>query len=619
MAKLVDRRDIDFLLNEVLEVQNLTKLPRFKDHDAETFAAVLDAAEKLATEVLYPTNADGDRTGVKLVDGVVKMPASFKAAYKEFTSGQWSSVCDSYDVGGQQMPHVIGAMGTIMFGAGNHALLMGPGLTHGAAKLVMKYGTDSQKKRYLPKMLSGEWGGTMCLTEPQAGSDVGNLTTTAKRNPDGTFTIKGTKIFISWGDSELYGNVVHPVLARIEGDPAGTKGISIFLVPKTHVNEDGTLGKRNDVAVTGLEHKMGIHASPTCVMAFGENDQCIGELLGKEREGMKIMFNMMNGARLETGIQGIACSEPAYQYALQYTRERMQGSSVKDFKNADAPRISILKHPDVRRMVIDMRSKVEGIRALIGFVALNLDLEAAAEGSEKETASGMVELLMPIAKAWSTDVGFDVNETAIQCLGGHGFLRDHPLEQYMRDMKIASLYEGTNGIQAMDLLGRKLGMKGGAVLMALMAKIGEVVDRVPASLKAEAALVGEMKELMGQTAMNLSMQFMGGDIEGPLLNSKPFLDSMGDTVVAWLLLWEAEVATQKLEALCKSHNVAADKVDAFARTNEKAGFYYTKIRTARYFIQRNLPITRGRFTAIATNDRSPLEAILAEEDAAVAA
>ncbi len=611
MSKLADRRDIDFLLKEVLEIQNLTKLPYFADHSEEVFDMVLDAVEKMAVEVIAPTNKDGDTIGLKLENGRVITPDSFKAAYKAFYEGGWIGIVDRYEIGGQQLPHALGAMCTSFMGAANHSLLMGPGLTHGATKLVDAFGTDRQKEVYMQPMLEGRFGGTMCLTEPNAGSDVGNLTTVAKRNEDGTFSIKGTKIFISWGDSDITENTVHPVLARIEGDPAGTKGISIFLVPTTRL--DGT---DNDVQVSGIEEKMGIHGSPTCTMVFGENNNCVGELLGEERQGMKIMFKMMNGARLETGIQGLALSEPAYQYALDYARERFQGSSVENFKNADAPRVSIMVHPDVRRMIIDMRGKVEGMRALIGYMGMNMDLAHAGEGTEAKNAELLTDLLMPIVKSWCTDIGFDVNNTAIQTLGGHGFLSDHPLEQYMRDMKIASLYEGTNGIQAMDLLGRKLGMKGGSVLMDLIGRIDAVVSRAPESLKAEATLVGELKNILGQTAMGLGATFAGGDINSPLLAAKPFLDAMGDVVVAWLLLWEAEVATQKLDALKQTNNIDDDGLSDFCRSNVDAAFYFTKIRTARYFILRYLPETKGRFEFINSKNLSPAEAILCEEDMA---
>lgn len=612
MAKLVDRRDIDFMLNEWLNVEQLTNFGYYADHSREIFDMVLDNVEKLSEEIIRPTNVDGDREGVKLENGVVVTPASFKKAYKEFHAGGWMSVCDDYEWGGQQLPRIFGVVGNMFLGAANHSFVMSPGLTHGAANLVKTFGTETQKKKFLPKMISGENGGTMCLTEPQAGSDVGNLTTVARRNPDGTFSIKGSKIFISWGDSDLYDNVIHPVLARIEGDPAGTKGISIFLVPKYRVDENGEKLGPNDVTVTGLEHKMGIHASPTCAIAFGENDDCIGELLGEERQGMKIMFQMMNGARLETGVQGLSCSEPAYRYALEYCRDRKQGSSIKEFKNPDAPRVSIIEHPNVRRKLMDMRAKVEAMRALIGYTALNLDLSIVAEGSERDTASDVVELLTPIVKAWCTDTGFSVNEIAIECLGGHGYLADHPLEQYMRDMKIASLYEGTNGIQAMDLLGRKLGMKGGAILMALLQRIGETAGRASDELKSAASLLMEAQGELAQTAMGLGASFAQGNIQHPLLAAKPFLDAMGIVVATWLLLWQAEVAEQQLKALQAEKGVS--DLGAFVKENANAAYYYSKVRTAKYYAARYIPEARAKFSYIGSGDVTAMEAIFDDGD-----
>jgi alkylation response protein AidB-like acyl-CoA dehydrogenase len=602
MARLFDRRDTDFVLFDVLKVQDLTRLPRFADHSEDVFRMILDAAEKLTHEEVAPTNVDGDRIGVKLVDGKVQVPESFKGAYRKYIEGGWFTLMEDYDVGGQQLPHSLGVAVEAMFDAANHSLQMLPGLSIGAVQMVKTFGTERQKKLYMEKMYSGDWSGTMCLTEPNAGSDVGNLTTVARRNPDGTYSIKGAKIFISWGEHEVCENIIHPVLARIEGDPAGTKGISIFLVPKYRVNEDGSMGEFNDVTCVGLEHKMGIHGSPTCQLNFGENDACVGELLGEERKGMKIMFQMMNTARLGVAVQGLSLAEPAWLYALEYAEERKQGSSMKEFKNPDAPRVSIMQHPDVRRMILDMQAKVQAMRALLLFTGHNADIASAGEGDEAALAQGVVELMTPIVKSWCTDIGFDVNETAIQVLGGHGFLADHPLEQYMRDAKIGSLYEGTNGIQAMDLLGRKIGMKGGLYLMQLAARIDETCGRAQADadLKDLGDLVSQARNALAETAMQLGATFAGGDLELPLLNAKPFLDAMSETLAGWALLEHALVAKAKLAAL--------GGVDP--RTNPDAAFLDGKIKTARYFISRTLPLSVGKFQIIRTSDRTPLEAVL---------
>ncbi len=620
MARLYDRRDLDFVLNDVLNVAQLTRFPRYKEHSSEVFEMILDAADKLAHEVIAPTNIDGDRIGVKYDNGKVIVPDSFGKALEAVRDGSWITLMDDEKVGGQQIPFVVGVnTSSGMFASANFSFMMLVGMMHGAGKLVEEYGTDRQKKLFMDPMYAGKWGGTMCLTEPHAGSDVGAINTTARRNADGTFSIKGTKIFITWGEHELTENIVYPVLARIEGDPMGTKGISIFLVTKYRVNEDGSLGKRNDVHCAGTEHKMGIHGSPTCTMVFGDNDECIGELLGEERSGMKIMFKMMNEARLGVGAQGLNMGEPAFQYALEYAMERKQGSSVREFKNPDAPRVAIIEHPDVRRMLMDMKAKVEAMRMLLSYVAFNMDVEHAAEdGAEKQAAKGVVELLIPILKAWCTDVGFDVTETAIQVLGGHGFLRDHPVEQYMRDLKIGSIYEGTNGIQAMDLLGRKLGMQGGMVFMSFLSRIDELTERLAksANVKGEAALLNELRAALAETAMGLGMSFSGGDLDLPLLNAKPFLDAMGDIVASYLLLWQAEVAEKKLAELAAAKGISDDARAGWVRGDADAAFFDTKIKTAKYFAGRYLPMSRARLEIIRNGERNALDATLAPTELA---
>lgn len=622
MAKLWNRRDVEFLLFDVLKVQELSRFERFQDHDVETYKMILDAAEQLAHEEYLPTNSEGDRHGTKYQDGKVTVPESFRKLKNLFVEGGWMTLTESAEEGGQQVPHVVGMIGGCVFGSGNHAFSMFPGLSLGAANLIRNFGTERQKKLYMEPIMSLKYGGTMCLTEAQAGSDVGNLSTVARRNPDGTFSIKGTKIFISWGDHDLSENIIHPVLARIEGDPAGTKGISIFLVPKYRVNEDGSQGKLNDVQCTGVEHKLGIHASPTCQLTFGENDNCIGELLGVEREGMKIMFQMMNGARLETGMQGLTQSEPAYLYALDYCLDRKQGSSLKDFKNPEAPRAAIIEHPNVRLLLMDMKAKTEGMRALLGYVAMNLDIShVASDEAERDRAQGVVEVLIPIVKAWCTDVGFKLTEEAIQCLGGHGYLQDHPLEQYMRDIKIASLYEGTNEIQAIDLLGRKLMMKNGAYFMNVLGKLADTANDLKGieSLKAEAASLDELRGLVMQTAMNLGQTFRSGNLDLPLLNAKSFLDSMGDVVVAWLLLWEAKVAHDKLEALFGQLGVGEDGRAAVTSSHPEAAFLNGKILSAKYFAARVLPLAKGRLTVVNASERTALDVKFSEAELAIAA
>ena len=370
---------------------------------------------------------------------------------------------DSPEVGGQGLPVVLAHACIEMLGAANWALLMYAGLTHGAAHLLQKFGTPELQGLYMRNLFSGDLTGTMCLTEPGAGSDVGSLRTRAERQPDGTFKISGQKMFISSGMHDLTENIIHMVLARIDGAPKGTRGISIFLVPRLRLNESGELVD-NDVACAGIEQKMGIHGSATCALNFGENGGCTGYLMGEENKGMQIMFEMMNEARLYTGMQGLAHASSAYLHALQYAKERVQGAPIEKMKDPDAPRVRIIEHPDVRRMLMFMKSSTEGLRALLYLTAYCVDrVRAAEEEEEKELFQGYVDLMIPICKSLGSDLGFRVCETAIQVYGGYGYSRDYPVEQFMRDCKIASLYEGTNGIQALDLVGRKLDRQAGTV------------------------------------------------------------------------------------------------------------------------------------------------------------
>ncbi|RMF12895.1 MAG: acyl-CoA dehydrogenase [Candidatus Dadabacteria bacterium] len=621
MAKLWNRRDVDFLLFEVLKVQELNRFDRYKDYDEDTYRMILDAAEQLAHEEYFPTNHEGDVHGTKYENGEVRVPESFRKLKQLFVEGGWMTLMDDYDLGGQQVPHTIGMITGCVFGAGNHSFTMFPGLAHGTADLIRTFGTDRQKELYMKPILDLTYGGTMCLTEPNAGSDVGNLTTTAKRNEDGTYSIKGQKIFISWGDHNLADNIVHAVLARIEGDPPGTKGISIFIVPKYRVNEDGSIGEFNNVVCTGVEHKMGIHASPTCALSFGDDGECIGELLGEERQGMRIMFQMMNGARLEVGMQGLSCSEPAYLYALEYAQERRQGTSITEFKNPEAPRAAIIEHPNVRRMLMNMKAKTEAMRAMLGFTALNLDTaHVATDEAEKDRANGIVELLIPIVKSWCTDEGFRVTEEAMQTLGGHGYLADHPIEQYMRDVKIGSLYEGTNGIQAMDLVGRKLVMKGGQYAMALLQRVAEDAARLKGNDDPMLKEIGEdldrLRDHVGKTAMSIGQQFMARNLALPLLNAKPFLDAMGEVIATWLLSWEAEVAQQKLASMLADAGVTdEDSRKAFLASSSDAAFYDSKIRTAYYAAKRFLPMAEARLQGCDSGERAALDVVrFAEEE-----
>ena len=421
MASLIlDERDQKFTLYEMLELEKLCELERYADFSKDMFDMILSEAQKFATEEIFPTLAESDKEGCRLENGQVRVPKCFHKAFKLFCEAGWNCMSLPQHVGGQGLPFIMRIAAHEWF-IHNFAFVSYPGLAEGAGHLIEVYGSEEHKKKYLPKMISGEWGGSMCLTEPGAGSDVGNLSTRAVRQPDGTFRIQGTKIFITGGDQDLTENIIHPVLARIEGDPAGTKGISIFIVPKYLVNADGSLGKRNDFEIAKIEEKMGIHGSATCLINFGDNNDCYAELLGNEREGMKVMFQMMNEARIATGLQGLGSASIAYLHALQYTRERLQGSSLMEFKNPEAPRVPVIQHPDVRRMLLWMKSNVDGMRALMYYATICGDKAMSVKDPvEAEKWLGIVEILTPIVKAYCTDIGFRVTETAMQCYGGYG-------------------------------------------------------------------------------------------------------------------------------------------------------------------------------------------------------
>lgn len=615
-STLVDARDQKFILYEMFDVEKLCQYPLYADFSRDMFDMVFAEAEKFAKEVIYPVLHEGDREGAKLEKDGVHVPKVFHDVYRKYCEGGWIGMRKAPEHGGQGFPGVIGTAAGEWF-AHNPGFGIYPGLTEGASHLIETYGTEAQKKKYVFKMNSGEWGGTMALTEPEAGSDVGNLKTKAFRQPDGTYRIQGTKQFITAMDQDLTENIINPVLARIEGDPPGTKGISIFIVPKFLVNEDGSLGKRNDYFVSKIEEKLGLHGSATCAANLGDNGECWAELLGEERQGMAIMFQMMNGARIGTGTQGFALGAAAYLHALQYTKERKQGSSLMEMKNAAAPRVPIIQHPDVRRMLLWMKSQVEGMRALLYYSAYLVDMERVlADGTEKDKCSGMLEVLTPICKAYCSDMGFRVTETAMQCYGGYGYCSEYPIEQFMRDAKITSIYEGTNGIQSLDLVGRKLGMKGGTYFMALLSEMNGTVAKVKdnPALKDLAADVQAAVDTLAEMAMHFAKCGAEGKFFIPLVNSYPFLMMMGRIVLAWLHLWQAGVAREKLDILCREHGVeAADAaaVNALAKDNAEAAFYSGKIYSARYFIKHILPEIDGTVRAIQNGDISPME--IAEE------
>ncbi len=466
-------RDQRFVLNDVLNVQQYGNLPSFADAPADIVDAVLEEGGKFCENVLYPLNKVGDREGCTLKDGVVTTPTGFDDAYTQMTEAGWTALSAPTEYGGQGLPHYLNLAFSEILSASNMAFGMYPGLTGGAAQALLVGGSDEQKDLYLPKMFSGEWSGTMNLTEPHCGTDLGMLRTKAVPQADGSYKITGQKIWISAGEHELSGNIVHLVLARIEGAPEGVKGISLFVVPKYLPTEAGEPGERNTLQCGGLEEKMGIHGNATCVMNY---DDATGWLVGEENKGLKIMFVMMNEARLGVGLQGLSLAETAYQYSLAFAKDRIQGRSLTGPKNPDGPADPIIVHPDVRRMLMNQKVFVEGARAFTYWTGLQADLEhKAADDATREKAGDYMALLTPIVKAYLTDKGYESVSTGLQIHGGSGFTQEWGVEQTLRDARITLIYEGTNGIQALDLVGRKLAMAGMRPINTFMAELDEFI------------------------------------------------------------------------------------------------------------------------------------------------
>ena len=601
---IFDKRDWAFILHEQLHVSRLLAWDKFSDYDLETFDQVVEEGIRFAVEVMAPINEIGDREGCRVVDGQVKVPEAFKPVYKAHVEAGWLGLIHSPEFGGQGVPLTIAApIGEATSGAAM-AFAMYGGLTHSAGHLIEAFAADELKQRFVEKMYSGTWGGTMCLTEPSAGSEVGDLRTKATPQDDGTFLIEGQKIFISGGDHDMVDNIIHLVLARVEGDPHGTKGISLFIVPKYWVNEDGSIGDRNNVNVVGIEHKMGINGSATCQLSFGEDGPCRGYLVGQQRSGIMYMFQMMNEARIACGQQGAAQANAAYQQALTYARDRVQGPLLT---NPGAGSTAIINHPDVRRNLLFMKAYSEGTRALLAQASYWADTALhAPDEAERAFAQDCLDLVTPIAKAYSTDKAFKVCELAVQIYGGYGFLKDYPIEQYLRDTKITSLYEGTNGIQALDLMGRKMRQKGGALFLNYIQRVGAFIaenkDRPElaeaiAGLEAGQAALGEVAFWLQSTAPQ--------DINLAVLQATPFLELFGDVMVGQLLTEQAAIASA---ALVKRIGTAEPSVEQREQDAE-VRFYAGKIETARFFAQEVLAFAKAKARTMTRGSRAALDMV----------
>jgi len=613
---LVDERDVKFVLYEQLKLDELSQSDLYKEFSPEMCDMILEAAYKFAENELWPINAEGDAQGARLVDGQARAPECFHKAYALYCENGWPLLSVETECGGQGCPIALYCAVMESFVSANLAFTAYPGLTLGAARLVQKYGSDEQRSAYMDKMFSGEWGGTMCLTEPQAGSDVGALRTKAKRNPDGTYSIIGNKIFITSGDHDLCENIVHMVLARVEGAPPGTKGISIFIVPKKRI-EGGSLVP-NDVTTTAVEKKLGIHGSATCALSFGEKEACVGYVLGEENSGIRIMFDMMNEARLAVAFQGLGIAAGAYMHALRYAIDRVQGPHFSQMRDAQAPKVPIVDHPDVRRMLMWMKSVTEGIRGLLYYAAFCVDrARTATDPAEAERHHGLIDLLIPIGKAWASDMGFRVTETAVQVHGGYGFCSEYPVEQYLRDIKITSIYEGTNAIQALDLVGRKLTHKQGSLFRAFIEETEQVLTRIGDNprLAAIVALFREARSKLVEVTTFFAQKGFSGDFVIPVLYASPYLELFGDVAVGFMLLWQAEIADATLEGIYRSAGAETPEKQArIVAESADAGIYCGKLASARFFANTFLSLAGGKAKAIMSGERSavdvPVEAFL---------
>ena len=595
MAQLIaDRRDVEFVLHEQLQLDALSKHEEFEEFDKKTINLILAEARNLAIKEMLPTLKISDEEGCKLENGEVKVPECYHKVYDLFKEGEWIAMYDDPQWGGQGMPMTLAlAVNSYFYGA-NFPFMMGIILVHGAAKLIEHFGTDIQKKLFLKKMYSGEWGGSMLLTESEAGSDVGALTTKAVKNEDGTYSITGNKIFISSGDSDLTENIIHPVLARIEGAPEGTAGISLFIVPKIWVNEDGSLGEPNDVVCTGLEEKMGLHGSPTCSMALGGKGTCKGFLLGQENKGMRAMFVMMNEARMDVGLQGLGCASTSFMNALTYARERIQGKHLQAAAK-DAPSVPIIQHPDVRRMLLTMKSYTEGMRSLLYFIAFCEDsIHLSDDAEEKKMHQGLIDILIPIAKGYGTDRAFEICSHGVQIFGGYGYTKEYLQEQLLRDSKITQIYEGTNGIQSMDLLGRKLGLNKGEAFKSLILKVKEIIEIAKGQdvLKDMAGKADDTILKLEKTVEQIGGMVRSDKMMTAFAHAYSFLEVTGDIVMAWMLLWRATIAVDKLESGAK---------------RKDSDFYTGQIRSAQFFINSVLPVTCGKMDVILNGDDATMQ------------
>lgn len=582
--------DIGFVLNDVLDVGQIARLPGYEDATPDLVMTILEEAAKLCENELQPLNRSGDEEGCTYENGVVRTPKGFKEAYDRYVEGGWQGLSADPEYGGQGLPHTVSFVMEELMNGANMSFSMYPGLTHGAINAIKVHASDELKRRYLPKMIAGEWSGTMCLTEPHCGTDLGLIKTKAVPADDGSYRITGTKIFISAGEHDLTQNIIHLVLAKLPDAPAGTKGISLFIVPKFLPTEDNRPGPRNGVMCGAVEHKMGIKASATCVMNF---DEATGWLVGEPHKGMRAMFTMMNAARLGVGMQGLGVATVAYQNAVAYAKDRLQGRSLGGTKAPEQPADPIIVHPDVRKNLMTAKAFTEGARALGYWVGMMIDVyEKHPDPKVRQEAEDFVALLTPVVKAYFTDAGFETAVTSQQMYGGHGYIREWGMEQFVRDARIAMIYEGANGIQALDLVGRKMPQNMGRLLRRffhpMQAELAAAMEE-PALIEFAGPLFKAFGKLQQATAVVAQKGMAKPDEAGAA--STDYLRIFGLVAVGWMWLKMVKVAQQK----------AANDDTA------NGAFLDGKVKTARFFMQKMLPEVDYRFKSLMAGGKSLMD------------
>lgn len=595
----VDLRDLKFILFEQLKIQDtLAEAPQFADFDITFYESILEEATKLAIEAIAPSNKDGDVIGATFEDGAVICPPSFREAYDTQVQAGWLAISAKPEYGGMGLPEVIGMAVTDVQTGANMALSIYSGLTKGVGNLLVEFGEDWMNEFITPKLYTGEWAGTMLLTEAGAGSDVGeNRCKAVETDEEGVYHLEGEKIFISGGDQDLTENIVHVVLARLPDAEPGTRGLSIFVVPKMWHDEEGNITGTNDIICSGIEEKMGIHGSATCTMALGTNGPCKAWILGEEGQGMKIMFHLMNEARIFAGLQAVSAAAPAYLNSLAYAKERLQGPDINNFRDPEAPRVPIVIHPDIRRMLMTQKVMIETMRGFLYATAARMDqLHATDDPTEQQSLKDDMELYTPICKSHCSDMAFQMTSLAVQVLGGYGYCSEYPVEQYMRDSRITAIYEGANGIQAMDLMGRKLSMRNGMLFMQWLQRVTAQLNEWEATdFDEEAEALAEVRDLVSASGMHLFQYAMGGKLSTAMLESSNLLTLFGIFLLGMTAMEQAVVAQEALDEGCEESDEA---------------FYQGKVLNLKFYISHILPQAQAFAAMIQSGDDSALDEVL---------